>query len=422
MLDAVHWHVPSGSAAFHDDLFRLAVAGSGLSVWDWDVSRQAVTLYEPDDTQDKGMRPTVASAGQWVERIHPDDAPGFHRMLGAHLRGETPCLRCEHRFLLRGEFRWVLSRGRTVDVGPSGTPTRLVGTLSDITERKRSESIFDDIFEANTAVKLIVHPASGRIMAANRAAQAFYGYAREEILALHIWDINTMDRRELAERMDKASRTMQTYFEFRHRISGGELRDVEVYSAPLEYMGSTCLLSIIHDVTEKCIIRRQLEYLAATDELTDCMNRRAFLAELEAQIGQSFRSGLPLALAMFDLDHFKSINDVYGHHAGDATLKGFVSLCREGVRVYDRIGRLGGEEFGLILPQTGLADATGVVERIVAACSRRTIQIGSIPVQVTVSAGLTRLLPGDDTHAIITRADKAMYSAKENGRDRFEIA
>lgn len=157
--------------------------------------------------------------------------------------------------------------------------------------------------------------------------------------------------------------------------------------------------------------------LAATDELTGLSNRRSFNNLLPGAISAARRHNYPLSLIMIDLDHFKKINDTFGHCEGDRLLKGFADLLREIIRTEDAAARWGGEEFIIILPYTPCDAAAAMAERIKEACHNHSSDLH----ELTASFGVAQLLEADDDHSLICRADDAMYCAKHGGRDRVVI-
>lgn len=162
------------------------------------------------------------------------------------------------------------------------------------------------------------------------------------------------------------------------------------------------------------VVQRQ----AITDELTGLVNRRRFLAALDAEIVRARRLGGPLAVVLADLDDFKPINDRFGHHAGDLVLVGFADVIREHARDVDVAGRLGGEEFALLLPETDLDGAGAGADRL-----RRSLGSVRLPlggdnvVQVTASFGVAQLVPGQSGDELMRAADAALYRAKEQGKN-----
>jgi len=160
---------------------------------------------------------------------------------------------------------------------------------------------------------------------------------------------------------------------------------------------------------------------AATDALTGLLNRRGFFEAAHALMADKKSKMLPVSVLAFDLDHFKSINDNYGHKTGDAMLQLFASVTRKTMRAGDVIGRLGGEEFVAILPGK-LADAAIAAERVRAAFAAATTAPGSLQIAATVSIGVACGAPTAAIDALIARADAALYCAKGNGRNRVELA
>ncbi|MFL9992433.1 diguanylate cyclase [Paraburkholderia sediminicola] len=159
---------------------------------------------------------------------------------------------------------------------------------------------------------------------------------------------------------------------------------------------------------------------ARHDALTGALSRRYFLDLLRHEIERAHANNEPLCMAIADLDHFKQINDRFGHAAGDRALEHFVDTCRAELRGTDAIGRLGGEEFGLLLPATDLAGGREVVERL--RLRLKAMPSPKLPASVglSVSIGITELSSDDLPERIMSRADTALYAAKTGGRDRTE--
>ncbi len=157
--------------------------------------------------------------------------------------------------------------------------------------------------------------------------------------------------------------------------------------------------------------------LARTDALTGLPNRRYIEEALTAEVARAHRHGGPLAVAMVDVDHFKDVNDVNGHAAGDETLRVIASMARGIARSSDLVGRFGGDEFTFILPQTDLEGAAELVWRLV-----REVRGKWTTPRVTLSVGVAELAPGESAESLLARADAALYQAKEAGRDTVRLA
>jgi diguanylate cyclase (GGDEF)-like protein len=208
-----------------------------------------------------------------------------------------------------------------------------------------------------------------------------------------------------------------------NRVAGGDL-SVDV---PASGGGELShLAGVFNDMVRR--LREghaELERLSVTDELTGLANRRRLTAELERELRRSGRHGRPVSILMLDVDHFKHFNDTYGHPAGDAVLKRLASTVRECVRDVDTVARYGGEEFTVILPETPVAEAARVAERIRASAEqdRFTPEGESVPLNVTVSIGYAWFPENAGTpDALIEAADQALYRSKESGRNRVTAA
>ncbi|BFI95186.1 MAG: hypothetical protein RSP_06960 [Rhodanobacter sp.] len=168
---------------------------------------------------------------------------------------------------------------------------------------------------------------------------------------------------------------------------------------------------------------RTFEKMANTDVLTGACSRRFFIEMSERVIARCAKSAAPLAMLLLDIDHFKSINDTHGHAIGDEVLVGFASTCQAGLREMDLLGRLGGEEFGLLLPEAETGDALAVAERLRGALESLAIRTPrGDEIRFTVSIGLCMLSGGSDTYeTLMAHADKALYDAKQSGRNRVRV-
>ncbi len=161
----------------------------------------------------------------------------------------------------------------------------------------------------------------------------------------------------------------------------------------------------------------EVEYLSLTDPLTGISNRRKIESFLKSEIERSSRTGSLLSVIMVDIDHFKQFNDTYGHETGDRVLKEFADTLKTSIRGIDLAGRIGGEEFLIVCPETGLNGAAMVAEKLRAAVE--SMKIESVD-SVTASFGCASFIHGEDWSHLISRSDKALYRAKESGRNRIE--
>jgi diguanylate cyclase len=176
--------------------------------------------------------------------------------------------------------------------------------------------------------------------------------------------------------------------------------------------------------TEISNLQQSLEAIRAeslTDPLTGLGNRKYFDRSIELAVQTAFASGEPLSLLMFDIDHFKSFNDSYGHLTGDQVLRLVGMSLKQTIKGQDITARYGGEEFAVVLPSTALRQALTVADHIRRAIMAKELKkksTGEILGRVTISVGVSMLQPGDDTDSLIERADACLYAAKRNGRNR----
>ncbi|TMM49736.1 diguanylate cyclase [Qipengyuania marisflavi] len=168
--------------------------------------------------------------------------------------------------------------------------------------------------------------------------------------------------------------------------------------------------------------RRELQRIATTDVLTELPNRRAFMIELERSITRAESKGRSLSLAIFDIDHFKKINDHFGHPAGDQVIRAVAQRASDALRNRDLVGRVGGEEFAVILPSADLAVARTVCERVRWAIAENPLRFGDAIIPFTASIGIAELAEGDDLDRLMARADAALYAAKNGGRNQVQLA
>lgn len=169
-------------------------------------------------------------------------------------------------------------------------------------------------------------------------------------------------------------------------------------------------------------LKARLEITARTDLLTGLANRWEIMARLEAEQSRAARHGTPFSLLICDIDHFKAINDTYGHNAGDRLLKAVADTLRRAVRNEDFCGRWGGEEFLVMLPETGLRQASQVAAKLLAAVRETRVGWEDASLSVTMSIGVGEFDPGMSIDHCLKQVDDALYSAKNSGRDRCLLA
>ncbi|UZW54243.1 sensor domain-containing diguanylate cyclase [Sphingobium sp. JS3065] len=181
-------------------------------------------------------------------------------------------------------------------------------------------------------------------------------------------------------------------------------------------------IAILKNLAALVVEQLELRRIAERDHLTGALSRRAFLSEMNRAIALFERHERPASLLLFDIDHFKRINDTHGHPAGDQVIRGIAQLCTGLQRPSDSLGRLGGEEFGILLPETAEEDAASAAQRFCEAIAATEIP-GTPPLRVTVSFGVAELR-GDwpTSESWLAVADMALYEAKRSGRNWIAVA
>ena len=247
------------------------------------------------------------------------------------------------------------------------------------------------------------------------------GFQPPELVGSHSLRLIAPDDRHLAESahleaLARPGRTCRA--EYRARAADGAKRWFETQAQVIvnERGEPEGIVSIARDIGERKALEAQLSAAAMTDPLTGLANRRAF-----RQAAERLEAGRSHYLALFDLDHFKQINDRHGHDVGDKALKAFAEVARHSVRSSDLVARIGGEEFAVLLPETNLKCALDVCERLRAEVAKTTIETDSGLVRMTVSGGVTLIGPSFIDLAL-EHSDMALYRAKQGGRDQLAMA
>lgn len=191
-------------------------------------------------------------------------------------------------------------------------------------------------------------------------------------------------------------------------------------------------LTMDNGLIQRKLVEKQIEIdavvaqaheVAHTDDLTYLSNRRQIIGDLQREVMHSERYHTPLSISMLDLDHFKRVNDTYGHTVGDQILRDTARRLRDNIREPDIVGRYGGEEFLVILPNSGLEAAIGQADRLCSMLRITPIQVLGQEYHITLSAGVAEYNLGEeDWQRFLSRADAAMYEAKAEGRDRYAVA
>lgn len=183
-----------------------------------------------------------------------------------------------------------------------------------------------------------------------------------------------------------------------------------------------CTMTLFALSEERQDLIHQLTELSSKDSLTQLSNRRHFMEQCERELARARRLAQPVSLALLDVDHFKAINDRHGHTVGDQVLQMFARCCRAKLRASDLMGRVGGEEFALLLPDTNAHDAEAVVRQLLEMIAQQSVHVSDgIEVRITFSAGVVEMAPGASLETMYGAADQALYQGKRAGRNRVEV-
>lgn len=285
-----------------------------------------------------------------------------------------------------------------------------------------SEQKFRDLIEGSIQ-GMVIHQNFKPLMV-NQAYANMHGYdSPQEILDLP--DISIFfTPNEANNYIERAALIMSDQEvnpkkRFKNTRKDGSTLWVELIERRIVWNNQDAIQTTLIDVTGQVEMEKKLTLLAMTDSLTGLFNRR-FLMEKSAQIFDLQQSlKLPLACILIDLDKFKRVNDKFGHNIGDEILKAFANRCQRMIQEPHIIGRYGGEEFLVVMPNTNPEDAVTLANTLRQMCDEEAIETGAGDLKVTMSAGISTLNT-DDTHfdQLVDRADKRLYEAKALGRNR----
>jgi diguanylate cyclase (GGDEF)-like protein/PAS domain S-box-containing protein len=399
----------------------------------WEVECRSGRLFWTDET----YRIHDLSPGRYVPTV--DSAIGFyaqeavptiHRAmkrameLGEPFDAELPLITASgHRVWVR-----VIGEAQRED----GRVTHVYGTLQDITSRRQAEDALrererqlESILD-NAAEGMIVLSAAGGIERFNRQAQRMFGFSPQEVHGLHLKQIAVELGYEDQPAAGPDAASWMQRLVGSHRELTGRRKDGSIF--PLELALSEIVMSpgqnqftaIVRDITDRKSWESRIYSLAYSDSLTGLPNRLLLRDRLEHAIAAAQRNRTLVGVLFFDLDHFKPINDSYGHHVGDLLLREIAERARSCVREIDTVSRLGGDEFVVVLPELREAlDAAAVARKILTALAEA-YRIDGHQLSITQTLGIS-IYPqdGPDADTLLRNADSAMYHAKESGKNRF---
>lgn len=415
-----------------DEAQALAHIGS----WSYNVKNDSVwwsdETYRIFGVEKSDFTPTLEA---FVELVHPQEQEEvmdvYHRSVA-----NKKFFKSDHKIVRPdGTVRYVHERGNH-QFDSKGEILRSFGTVHDITEREvitkklMAEQAKIRAMAEATYDPLIMIDSSDNIIFWSPAAEKTFGWTHQEAVGQKMHPL-IIPREYLEEAQEGLRRfakegtgpVLNSIMEFPAIRKSGEVFHVERAVSAFQVDGEYYAVGMLRDITERKSNEDELSRLATTDPLTGILNRRRFLELADYEIRRCKRHGCALSFVMFDADNFKKINDTYGHDVGDQVLVTITSAASRSLREVDNIGRIGGEEFIILLPDTPLSGALILAERLRSIIGKIDYKLedGKI-LNFTVSLGVTQLIQSEDVDSVLKRADMAMYKAKHNGRNRVESA
>ena len=419
----------------------LAIEASGAGIWDRNISTGEIH-YSAGWKAILGY--TDADITNRIEdsytRVHPEDLASVQAKIQAHFDQKTESFAVEHRIRCKdGSYKWISSRGKVVSRDMEGKPLRMIGMTTDITAMR---ALSDRLQQNVDLITCLTNEIPGLVFQYRLLpnGNAFFSYVSEGIR-----DIYEVTPEQVADNVSlihkvihpddftnycasleaSAASLMPWHLEYRVILPRQGLRWRHGDARPCRLQdGSILWHGFITDVTERKRREIELQEFATIDFLTQLPNRRYFMVRMEEELARIQRvAGTHTAVLMCDLDHFKIINDSYGHAIGDLVLKHFATILRDKLRKNDTVGRVGGEEFAIVLSGADITEANIFAKRVQKQMAETPLVKGEVTISVTVSIGIAVMNVTDTSADVpLSRSDMALYRAKENGRNRIEIA
>lgn len=414
-----------------EEQYRRIVETAAEGIWAMDRHFR-ITFFNQRMIDLLGYAPEEM-LGQPVDAfLFDEDLAAHQKMMAQRMRGENAIY--ERRFRRKdGDALWAIVSATALR-DADGQFAGSFAMFTDVSERKRIEQAFQASHDYISAVLDMVNDAvfvndaqSGRIIDVNRRMCEMYGYRREEVLELSIGQLS-LDQEPYSERaaLSKLRRVRaegsQT-FEWIARSKSDRLFWVEVNIRFAVIGGEERFISTVHDITERKQMEEELRRLSTLDSLTGLLNRRQFFNLAQQEYERFRRYHRPLALIMADIDYFKPVNDQHGHLVGDQVLQQVAETLQRNLRQVDILGRYGGEEFVIVLPETDTATAQALAERLRAAIAQAVVVTAQGAVSVTLSLGVAAISDGHpmSLERLLDSADQMLYQAKQAGRNCVRV-
>lgn len=414
--------------------WRFALEGAGDGVWEYHFDAH-VNVVSARIREMVGLAVEQGAPPQplpgWSRRLTPQSLAVTRDAVAAIEAGSASQYRVEQQVRCEdGSYKWLLARGMVMARTSDGRPLRMIGTSSDITARKQSEQrlqLAASVFE-HAREGIMITDRQGTIIEVNATFTELTGYTHDEAVGREPRMLQSGRQAPEFYRAMWEALAQNGYWtgEIWNRHKSGELFAVmQTISAVRDAQGVLQnYVSLFTDITPMKAHQQELEYIAHYDLLTHLPNRVLLADRLRQAMLQTQRRDLSLAVAYLDLDGFKEVNDIHGHHVGDELLVTIAKRMKEALREGDTLARMGGDEFVVVLSDLAQPqDCEPVLQRLLIAASAP-VQHGPAAdvVQVSASIGVA-MFPQDDADAdlLLRHADQAMYLAKQGGKNRYHM-
>jgi diguanylate cyclase (GGDEF)-like protein/PAS domain S-box-containing protein len=411
-----------------NELFKEAQKLTRIGNWEWDIGDNTIVwsdeVFRIFGHEPQEFPPTYDA---FMSFVHPDDVEHIKESVDKALKGRKDYA-IHHRILLPDGTQKVVYEKGKVEYDEMHNPLRMLGTVQDITERYKisKELEFQSKLLNSVTDSIFVHDLYGNIIYVNEAAYETRGYTKEELLQMRLQELSYSDSKcadEIFEENVKSakeqlSRNEKAVIEVLHKTKDGKVIPIEITCRLIQDDGKSYVISIARDISTLKAMNANLKKMATTDNLTGIYNRHKFEEIYKTEIERISRYENPLSMIMVDIDHFKRVNDTYGHDVGDNVIKSVVDTVKRNIRQTDIFVRWGGEEFIILCPETDSAKAAVLAEKLRNTIEKTTLEkVGNI----TCSFGVTSYVKKESENSFIKRLDSALYRAKDEGRNRVVV-
>lgn len=401
--------------------FYLALDETKAGLWDFDLINNTVFLspmwkailgYCENEIED--------SFEAWKELWHPEDIDKTQKSVDDYLEGKSKKYEIINRLKHKnGTWRWILTRGGILRNGDE-KPYRWIGTNIDITSEQEQALELERFFYIYLDL-LCISDMQGNFIKTNHAWKTILGYSSDELKERNFLEfIHPDDMQSTLEAISKLDQGEKIFhFINRYISASGEYHYMEWISNAYEGV----IYASARDITERMEYERKILEISNKDPLTNVYNRRYVFNRAEEIIEEYKRLGKLFSVCIIDIDHFKVVNDTYGHQIGDKVLKELTRILDENLRPYDILGRYGGEEFIILLNNTEQEESILIIKRILEIVRKETMIFSDVEINITFSAGISHCEEIDKEDILIDDlvkiADLRMYKAKQTGRNKI---